>query len=322
MSAAALLADAQCVADAESYVRDLAEGLADDARAADREARQAAVIAEARQVYAAENRPAPGPETWRVTATTPLPVLMTALAAVGWGWLDGRAWQGVRSVLRALNDYLGHANGAGRITAGQITTNTGLSERWTRVCLHWLEDAGIITWHRGNVIDKRGQPGWITVHRGVLADMIRAARPAHDECQRARARRTRARLAAAGIVTMRNDQRYRRSARVEPETSFSPLRGSGARRRAAQHLKRSTHATTTTAKAMTDTTTCPHGAASPHHCNDCDPTEIVLELPLDPLTDYLNTHYPDATPPERARWTLRDPEAKRLAIAQSERAHD
>lgn len=159
--------------------------------------------------------------TMRLTAGARLPTILSALGRSGWGPLDGREWQGVRSVLRALGDTLHPRYGRGDTTAWQVSKGAGLSERWTRVCLGWLEDAGLIEWQRGGVLDGRPLAGTIRVVKSALIDVLRAARPAHDQASRDRAARTRLRLARAGIVTIRRQHR-RRSDHAEPGASLPP----------------------------------------------------------------------------------------------------
>lgn len=122
-----------------------------------------------------------------LTAGWPLPKLLAALARAGWDCLDGARLQGVRSVLRALTDLLPHGSALGEVTANQVADATGLTQRWTRRCLHVLEDAGIITWHRGQLLDGRPTPGVIKVSKRSLVAMIRRARGQMDERLRARA---------------------------------------------------------------------------------------------------------------------------------------
>lgn len=129
-----------------------------------------------------------------VTAAWPLPRLVSALARAGWHVLDGRQGGGYRAVLRGLCDLLPHGSASGLITAAQLADAAGLSERWTRAMLTNLETAGVITWTRGTIIAGRPMPGAIRVNKAMLADLVRAARPAHDAELARRAAATSARI--------------------------------------------------------------------------------------------------------------------------------
>lgn len=93
-----------------------------------------------------------------------------------WGVLDGRENRGVRDVLRVLC-HAQHSK-AVVITGRQLAKRVGLSERWTRRCLHRLEALGVVRWTRGHIEQGRPRPGWITVRAGRLAQVVRHAREA------------------------------------------------------------------------------------------------------------------------------------------------
>lgn len=114
------------------------------------------------------------------TAAWPLPRLVSALAKAGWGDLHGRAGGGVRGVLRALCDLLPHGAAVGHVTAPQLADAAGLQERWTRSCLAVLEDAGVITWTRGTIIDGQPRPSLIRVSKRALAALVNTARRQAD----------------------------------------------------------------------------------------------------------------------------------------------
>lgn len=146
-----------------------------------------------------------------ITAAAPVDMLMRALSTAQWGALDGYEMQGVRSTLRAVADLVHPRYGQATATAWDVKRGAGLSERWTRVCLHWLEDAGIIEWRRGGVHQGVPQPGFIRLIKTALVELIRVARPIKDQCQRDRNARTRQRLARLGIPTIKNKRPHFRS---------------------------------------------------------------------------------------------------------------
>lgn len=274
---------------------------------------------------------------YRITAGAPLPVITRELAQAGWGPLTGREWQGVRSVLRALGDVLHPRYGQGDTTAWQISRATGLSERWTRACLGWLEDAGLIEWKRGGVYEGRPQPGWVRVIKTALVDLVRAARPASDQASRDRSARTRLRLARAGIVTIRRQHR-RRSDHAEPDAYLTPLR------RGREGTKPIPSAPTDTQEGIDMRRTgpdprympvnCTHGL-TPERCNRCKYDALMAEQdarhaqgarPATPAPvagdnineewdRYMRATYPGLTGAALAKAAMHDPKARELARA-------
>lgn len=125
-----------------------------------------------------------------ITAGWPLPKLLSALSRAGWADLDTGAAQGIRSTLRALCDLLPYQSGIGQITTNQVADAAGLSGRWTARCLHYLEEVGLITWTRGQLLQGTPTPGVIRVNKRALADLVRRARGHIDERLRARSAET------------------------------------------------------------------------------------------------------------------------------------
>lgn len=111
-----------------------------------------------------------------LNAGAPLPVILDALARAGWADLDGRAAQGVRSVLRGLAALLPHRSATGLVTANQIADAAGLKSRQTRDNLQLLEQSGLIVWTRGGIVDGRPQPGVIKVNKRALVLLVNRAR--------------------------------------------------------------------------------------------------------------------------------------------------
>ena len=129
-----------------------------------------------------------------VTAGWPLPKLLAALARAGWADLDTGAAQGIRSTLRALADLLPERSALGQVTTNQVADAAGLSSRWTARCLHYLEEVGLITWTRGQLLAGVPTPGVIKVNKGALALLIRKARRQISDRVRARADETARRI--------------------------------------------------------------------------------------------------------------------------------
>ena len=111
-----------------------------------------------------------------LNAAAPLPVILDALARAGWADLDGRAAQGVRSVLRGLAALLPHRSAVGLVTANQVADAAGLKSRQTRENPQVLEASGLIVWTRGGIVEGRPQPGVIKVNKKALVLLVRRAR--------------------------------------------------------------------------------------------------------------------------------------------------
>jgi hypothetical protein len=145
------------------------------------------------------------------TAFWGTPSLVRSLSRAGWGDLAGREFQGLRTTLHALTASLDDRSGQGMVTVAQVAQRAGLSLRWTRRCLHVLEDLGVIAeWRRGYVAGGRVVASWIRLSKQVLVDLVDAARPLREAADAARRRITAARVAGLAYV-----RRNRRSAHGE-----------------------------------------------------------------------------------------------------------
>lgn len=156
-----------------------------------------------------------------MTAAAPVRVLWGQLEGLEhWGVLDGREHRGVRDVLRILCQ-LQHSK-AVVITGRQLAKRVGLSEKWTRKCLHVLEALGIIRWTRGHIEQGRPRPGWITVRAGRLAQVVHHAR------EEARTERARSRAETNDRIrrTVRNHTLWPRKKRHNPLSDHAELSSS------------------------------------------------------------------------------------------------
>lgn len=157
-----------------------------------------------------------------LTAHRPLPSLLLSLERAGWGPLAGHDLQGVRSVLQGLVARLPHKAGQGTLTEAQVADAAGRSLRWTRRCLHVLEDLGVIEeWRRGGVVSGTPQPSWLRVSKRRLVELIESARPALQAVLALRKAATDARLAGIAYLPGRN----RRSAHAALSAHLHPLTG-------------------------------------------------------------------------------------------------
>lgn len=144
-----------------------------------------------------------------ITAAAPLPVIMGSLRRAGLGPLAARDAAGLVAVLDGLTAILPHRSAQGWVTAPQLADASARSERWTRRCLGVLEDAGIVRWVRGGIVDGKPAPSWVRVSKQTLVDLIARSRPALEAVRAARARATAARIAAA--ARLKRPGTYRRS---------------------------------------------------------------------------------------------------------------
>lgn len=169
--------------------------------------------------------------TATLTAQRSLPSLLTSLQRAGWGPLAGRDLAGVRAVLVGLTARLPHKSAQGMVTEYQIADAAGKSLRWTRRCLHVLEDLGVIEdWRRGGVVAGEPQPSWLRVSKRRLVELVQSARPAIEAVLAVRRAATAARLAGIAYLPGRNRRSAHAalSARLHPPTgeafgSASPI---------------------------------------------------------------------------------------------------
>ena len=153
--------------------------------------------------------------------TAPVRVLWGQLEGLEhWGVLDGRENRGVRDVLRVLC-HAQHSK-AVVITGRQLAKRVGLSERWTRRCLHVLEALGIVRWTRGHIEKGRPRPGWITVRAGRLAQVVRHAREAAAADRAEHRRQTTHRIR----TTVRNHTLWPRKKQQTPLSDHAELSSS------------------------------------------------------------------------------------------------
>lgn len=136
--------------------------------------------------------------TRTLTANASVFAILDALRRAGWGVLRGPAFRCHRAILDSLvaasrnqrSDYAGFFT----ITTNQLADRAGYTDRHIRACLPDLEDLGVITWHRGGVMEGRPRPGHMRINKKTLVDLVRAARPVYDRLLNQRRRETSERL--------------------------------------------------------------------------------------------------------------------------------
>ena len=284
--------------------------------------------------------------------------ILAALSRVGWGPLRGREFAASRAVLDTLailaHDTRADLSAVVQTTARQLAKRAGYSLRHTSRCLQWLEDAGVIEWHRGGI--RMGAPtvGVIKVVKRTLVDWALAFRRASDAEDRRRNATTRARIQLYRL--RRNTSRPRAlDAHVDMGSPLPSLQEEGATKAAPQPSGGSIP-TPPNRKALDMpkyrptymtylATECKHGEPSSDRCNRCryeaimrqqqvaeaeraaaerrrkDEQEEQTSSTLAPwppaFVAYMKSTYPDAHYRSWARLALTDSTAKELLNARS-----
>lgn len=285
-----------------------------------------------------------------------LTTILAALSRVGWGPMRGREFAASRAILDTLallaHDTRADLSAVVQTTARQLSKRAGYSLRHTSRCLQWLEDAGVIEWHRGGI--RMGAPtvGVIKVVKRTLVDWALAFRRASDTEDQARNAATRARIQMYRL--RRNTARPRPcDAHVDIATPLPSLRDEGAAKAAPRSSRKkiipprkdeSTDMPKCKPTYMTYLATeCKHGEPSSDRCNRCRYEAIMRQQQAaeaeraaaerrrkdeetatnqDPesswppaFVTYMHATYPEAHYRSWARLTLTDDKAKELINA-------
>lgn len=216
--------------------------------------------------------------------------ILAALSRIGWGPLRGREFAASRAILDTLallaHDTRADLAATVQTTARQLAKRAGYSLRHTSRCLQWLEDAGVIEWHRGGI--RMGAPtvGVIKVMKRVLVDWTLAFRRASDAEDRARNAATRARIQLYRL--RRNTARPKLlTAHVDMSTPHPSLRDEGA----AKASPRSSRKKIVSPRKEEDAdmpkyrptymtylaTECKHGEQVSDRCNSCKYEAIMRQ---------------------------------------------
>ena len=281
--------------------------------------------------------------------------ILAALSRVGWGPLRGREFAASRAVLDTLailaHDTRADLSAVVQTTARQLAKRAGYSLRHTSRCLQWLEDAGVLEWHRGGI--RMGAPtvGVIKVVKRTLVDWTLAFRRASDAEDRRRNAATRARIQLYRL--RRNAARPKPlEAHVDMSTPHPSLRDEGAASASPRSSSEEIHSAPT--KDIENmkykpsyhkylATECSHGQRSADRCNACKYEAIMRQQQVTEaekvaaarrrkeeeqadrgatgaswppaFVDYMRSTYPDSRPFQWARLTLTDSTAKELLNA-------
>lgn len=295
----------------------------------------------------------------RLNAGMGLTSILAALSRVGWGPLRGREFAASRAVLDTLallaHDTKSDLSAVIQTTARQLAKRAGYSLKHTSRCLQWLEDAGVIEWHRGGIRTGAPTPGVVKIIKRTLVNWVLSFRSASDAEDRARNAATRARLQFYRI--RRNNQRPAAIAdsHVDMSSPLPSLQEEGASNAA----PRSTCEEIISQPTPTETPTmtkkyrptymrymaayCDHGQPDPERCNACKYEAIMRQqsavdaeraaaerrrkeeeeeqtsstlAPWPPaFVEYMQSEYPDSHYRSWARLALSDSTAKELLNA-------
>lgn len=277
--------------------------------------------------------------------------ILAALSRIGWGPLRGREFAASRAILDTLallaHDTRTDLSATVQTTARQLAKRAGYSLRHTSRCLQWLEDAGVIEWHRGGI--RMGAPtvGVIKVVKRVLVDWALAFRRASDAEDRARNAATRARIQLYRL--RRNAARPKPlTAHVDMSMPHPSLRDEGAVTASPRSSRKKivpTGKETDMPKYRPTYMTylaieCKHGEPASDRCNRCRYEAIMRQQQVaeaeraaaerrrkddetaineDPesawppaFVEYMHATYPDAHYRSWARLTMKDSTAKEL----------
>lgn len=282
--------------------------------------------------------------------------ILAALSRIGWGPLRGREFAASRAILDTLallaHDTRADLSATVQTTARQLAKRAGYSLRHTSRCLQWLEDAGVIEWHRGGI--RMGTPtvGVIKIIKRTLVDWALAFRRASDAEDRARNAATRARLQLYRL--RRNSARPKPvdAAHVDMSAPLPSLRDEGAASASPRSSSEEIHSAPTKdienmkykPTYMTYLATeCAHGAPSSDRCNRCRYEAIRRQQRVaeaekaaaerrrkddekaqrgatgdawpPAFVEYMRASYPDAAPRQWARLIITDAKAKELINA-------
>ena len=282
--------------------------------------------------------------------------ILAALSRIGWGPLRGREFAASRAILDTLalvaHDTRSDLSAVVQVTARQIAKRAGYSLRHTSRCLQWLEDAGVIEWHRGGI--RLGLPtvGVIKIIKRTLVDWTLAFRRASDAEDRARNAATRARIQLYRL--RRNSARPKplAAAHVDMASPHPSLRDEGAASASPRSSRKEIHSApgkeTETMKYRPTyikylAIECAHGKPSSDRCNRCRYEAIMRQQQVADaekaaaarrrkddeeaqrgatgdawppvFVEYMRTAHPDAEPRQWARLTITDAKAKELINA-------
>ena len=280
--------------------------------------------------------------------------ILAALSRIGWGPLRGREFAASRAILDTLallaHDTRADLAATVQTTARQLAKRAGYSLRHTSRCLQWLEDAGVIEWHRGGI--RMGAPtvGVIKIVKRVLVDWALAFRRASDAEDRARNAMTRARIQLYRL--RRNSARPKPlgATHVDMASPLPSLRDEGAASASPRPSREENDSTRKDPDMKYRpsyhkylATECSHGQRSADRCNACKYEAIMRQQRVTEaekaaaarrrkeeeqadrgatgaswppaFVEYMRAEYPDAEPRTWARLTITDDRAKELINA-------
>ena len=279
--------------------------------------------------------------------------ILAALSRVGWGPLRGREFAASRAILDTLailaHDTRTDLSAVIQTTARQLAKRAGYSLRHTSRCLQWLEDAGVIEWHRGGI--RMGVPtvGVVKVVKKKLVEWTLAYRSASDAEDRRRNAETRARIQFYRLRRNNAQPKSIGTTHVDMASPHPSLRDEGAAKASPQSSREEINSAPTknrkTVKYQPSyhkylAVECSHGKSSGDDCNQCKYEAIMRQQRVaeaeraaaerrrkeeeqaetgatgaswpPAFVEYMRSKYPDAAPRQWARLLIGDPRAKEL----------
>lgn len=208
----------------------------------------------------------------------PPAVLLRRFERSGRGDLGDAEYRGVVAVLSHLANAVqdqarkGKSRDGCRITMYQLAQRAGYSERWTRTCLHYLEELGLVVWFRGRYQGGRAKPSWITIQRHRLVALVRDAMKLGDRRDAEHVQAVRDKIAAMGSprwLQSRRKAQPEAASTPHPQGGLGPAPAGQAKREPRQ--ARGTHSAGRPPKEVIPflPDVCYHVAGDPQTCRAC-----------------------------------------------------
>ena len=228
--------------------------------------------------------------------------ILTALSHIGWGPMRGHEFGCSRAILEALSLMM-HAAKADYTasidtTRLQIAKRASCDPRTVTRCMAWMEDAGVVEWHRGGIVNGAPRAGVVRVVKRTLVEWVLAYRTASDAEDARRNAETRLRIQRYRLFRNRprrpeptplsNDSqaaKTRAGAHGDTVPTLPAINGRGGHAPAAPSNDTSVPRKETPAMEQKKPPTyfkylapsCAHGTPTPERCSACQ-YEAMLHL--------------------------------------------
>lgn len=228
--------------------------------------------------------------------------ILTALSHIGWGPMRGHEFGCSRAILEALSLMM-HAAKADYTasidtTRLQIAKRASCDPRTVTRCMAWMEDAGVVEWHRGGIVNGTPHAGVVRVVKRTLVEWVLAYRSASDAEDARRNAETRLRIQRYRLFRNRprrpeaapsnngsQDAKTRAGAHGDTVPTLPAINGRGGHAPAAPSNDTSVPRKETPAMKQKKPPTyfkylapsCAHGTPTPERCSACQ-YEAMLHL--------------------------------------------